>query len=322
MIKKMSIKKILVSTSALFALFLVYLIPKNEAITLSDAKEELEYVDKNVITGSIYLLDSNNYLGRATVVLNSKKTDIENRAKELLEILIKDGVGESKIPNGFKSVLPSDTKIISIKFQNDILKINLSKEVLDVKENQEEMIIEAIVYSLTSIENVDKIILYIDGDVLTKLPKTKLNLPATLDRSFGINKEYDINTTKDISGVTVYYVSKFNDNYYYVPVTKYINDNREKIRIVIDELTGSTNYNSNLMSFLDSNTKLISVNNSDNIMELEFNNSILNNLNTKEILEEVIYTIALSIDDNYNVDEVVFKVNDESIYKSVLKGIE
>ena len=322
MLKRMSIKKILVSTSALFALFLVYLIPKNEVITLDDVKQELEYVDKSVITGNIYLEDSSSYLGRATVALNSNETDIEARAKELLEILIKDGSGESKIPNGFKSILPSDTKILSIKFEDGVLKVNLSKELLDVKPEQEEKIIEAIVYTLTSINSIDKIILYVEGDILTKLPKTKINLPGTLDRSFGINKEYNITKPKDISSVIVYYVSKFNDNYYYVPLTKYVNDDREKIRIVIDELTGNTNYNSNLMSFLDSNTKLISVNNSGNIMELEFNNSILNNLNTNEILEEVIYTITLSIDDNYDVEEVLFSVEDEQIYKSVLKEVD
>ena len=320
MLKKMSIKKILVSTSALFALFLVYLIPKKEVITLDDVKQELEYVDKSVITENIYLEDSNSYLARTLVAVNS--TDIEARAKELLEILIKDGSGESKIPNGFKSILPSDTRILSVKFIDDVLKVDLSKEFLDVKEEIEEKLIEAIVYTLTSIDGVDKIILYVEGDILTKLPKTKINLPSTLDRSFGINKEYNITKPKDISNVTVYYVSKFNDNYYYVPVTKYVNDDREKIRIVIDELTSTTNYNSNLMSFLNSNTKLISVNNSDNIMELEFNNSIINNLNTNEILEEVIYTIALSISDNYNVDEIVFSVEDEQIYKTVLKEVE
>lgn len=321
MLKKMSIKKILVSTSALFALFLVYLIPKNEVITLDDIKQELEYVDKSVITGNVYLEDSNGYLGRATVALVSSETDIEARAKELIEILIKDGSGESKIPNGFKSLLPSDTKILSIKLEDGVLKLNLSKELLDVNEDQEEKMIEAIVYTLTNVEGINKIILYVEGDILTKLPKSKINLPSMLDRSFGINKEYDITQPKDISRVTVYYISKFNDNYYYVPVTKYINDDREKIKIVIDELTGNTNYNSNLMSFLDSDTKLISVNNSDNVMELEFNNSILNNLNTNEILEEVIYTILLSIDDNYDVDEVVFSVEEETIYKSVLKEI-
>ena len=42
----------------------------------------------------------------------------------------------------------------------------------------------------------------------------------------------------------------------------------------------------------------------------------------KEILEEVIYTISLSVKDNYDVNEVLFTVNDEEICKSTLKTIE
>lgn len=321
MLKKMSIKKILVSTSVLFALFLVYLIPKESINTLDDVKQKLEYVDKNAITSSIYLMDSENYLARANVLVNTKDTEIESRAKELLEILIKDGVGESKIPNGFRTIIPSDTKILSIKYEQEVLKIDLSKEFLDVDKNLEEKIVEAVVYTLTTIKDIDKIVLYVEGDVLTKLPKTKINLPSTLDRSFGINKEYDVSTTKNINQVTVFYVNKFNEEYYYVPVTKYLNDDREKIKIIVDELTSSTNYNTNLMSFLDNNTKLLSVTNNDNIMELEFNKSILNNFNTKDILEEVIYTIALSVEANYDIDQLVFSVESEKVYKSVLKEI-
>ena len=42
----------------------------------------------------------------------------------------------------------------------------------------------------------------------------------------------------------------------------------------------------------------------------------------KDILEEVIYTICLSAYDNYNVKDVVLKVNGEEIYKSIAKTIE
>ena len=45
-------------------------------------------------------------------------------------------------------------------------------------------------------------------------------------------------------------------------------------------------------------------------------------INTKEILEEVIYTISMSINDNYDVNSVIFNAEDEEIYKSVLKSIE
>ena len=186
----------------------------------------------------------------------------------------------------------------------------------------EEKVVEAIVYTLTSINGVNKVIIYVDGNILTKLPQTKINLPSTLDRSFGINKEYDINSIKDINQVTIYYVNKNNDNYYYVPVTKYLNDDRDKIKIVIDELSGNSIYNTNLMSFLNSNAELISSEKKDDLMHLNFNEYIFSDIEEKNILEEVIYTISLSVCDNYEVKGVVFNVENEEIYKTVLKTIE
>jgi len=42
---------------------------------------------------------------------------------------------------------------------------------------------------------------------------------------------------------------------------------------------------------------------------------------TKDILEEVIYTICLSIKDNYDTKEVIINVDNEEISKTVLKTI-
>lgn len=319
MLKRFWIKKIMIASSALFALLLICLIPKEDK-TLTNIKQELEYVDKGINKNEIFLLDVNNYLARTSVALTS--TDVTGKAKEILNTLITGSSGESKIPNGFRGVLPADTKILTVEYEDKILKINLSNEVMDVKEDMEEKVIEAIVYNLTSIDGVDKIMLFVDGNILTKLPKTGINLPTTLDRSYGINKEYDINSTKNITNVTVYYVNKYNGNEYYVPVTKYVNDDREKIQIIVDELTSSPIYSSNLMSYLNSNTKLLEISESVDSLDLVFNSYIFSDVDEKEILEEVIYTISLSVKDNYDVNEVSFTVNDEEICKSTLKIIE
>lgn len=323
MLKKISIRKFLVSTAALMALFLVYLIPKENSYSLKDQiKQELIYTDKEAITSPIFLLDRNNMLARTKVVVENQE-NIESRAKELLEVLIKNGAGESKIPSGFTAILPSETKIISMHYQDALLKVNFSKELLEeVKAEEEEKIVEAIVYTLTTIPEVKEIILYIDGDVLTYLPKSKITLPSTLDRSFGINKQYDLKDNKNITRVTVYYVSKYNDDFYYVPVTKYMNDDREKIKIIIDELASAPLYNSNLMSFLNQNTKLLATEQSVDRLELDFNQAIFDDIDEKNILEEVVYTISLSVADNYAVSEVVFDVESEEICKSVLKSID
>ena len=51
-------------------------------------------------------------------------------------------------------------------------------------------------------------------------------------------------------------------------------------------------------------------------MSLEFNDYIFNDYEDKKILEEVIYTISLSIYDNYNVREVSFINDSKEVYTS------
>ena len=295
MIKRFTMKRIIMSSAVLFALLLLCLIPNKEL----KIEEKVKYIENDNLKTVVYLLDNHNYLARTTVAITS--TEIEKKARDLLNILIKDSSGESKVPNGFKSIIPSNTEIKSLELVDDIIKVNFSKELLDVKEEYEEKVIEAIVYTLTSIEGVNKVIIYVDGDILSKLPKTKINLPSTLDKSYGINKEYNISSFKNINSVTVYYVSKFNDDTYYVPVTKYMNDDREKIKIIIEELASTPLYNTGLMSYLNSNISLLASEQDIDTLSLVFDDYLFNDANSKNILEEVIYSISLSGGDNYDV---------------------
>lgn len=309
-------KKVILISATLFAICLLYLIPKEETINTT---KEIEYIDNNP-KSVIYLLNDNNYLSRTMITISNN--DINIKAKELLEVLIKDGIGENKIKNGFKSIIPSDTKINSINYENNLIKVDFSKELLNVKKEYEVKIIEAIIYTLTSIDEIEQVIIYVDGEILTKLPQTGINLPSTLDRSYGINKEVNIDNYKNVNKVTIYYGAEKNDELYYIPVTKYVNDNREKIKIIIDELTSSYMYNSNLISFLSNNVKLLQAEKELDVLFLVFNEYIFGDMNTKSILEEVMYMINLSVMDNYDVKEVIYKVNDEEICKTELKVLE
>lgn len=318
MLKKIYRKKILLCFIVFFSLFLIYIIPtKKENISI---KEELIYVDKEIKTNYIYLLDSRDYLAKTKII--TTKNSKEELAKELIEALIIDGNMQDKIPSGFKAIIPSGTKIRSISFSDTIIKVDLTKDFLNVDIKDEERIIEALTYTLTEIDDIKGIMIFIEGELLTQLPQTKITLPSTLDRSYGINKEYNITNKNNITKTTIYYVSKFNDNEYYIPVTKVNNDTRNKIDIIIDELSSSNVYKTNLMSYLNNNTEVLSSSQMNNELVVNFNSAIFNDINTKEILEEVIYTISMSINDNYNVDTIVFNVDNEEIYKSVLKTIE
>ena len=106
-------------------------------------------------------------------------------------------------------------------------------------------------------------------------------------------------------------------------IKKYINSkDSDVVKIIIKELGSSPIYQTNLMSYLNANTVLNDYELDNNKLKLNFNELLLNDIDKKNILEEVIYTISLSVCDNYEVKGVVFNVENEEIYKTVLKTIE
>ena len=310
MIKRMSLKKITICVIAIIAIFLFYLFPTNDKLKVS---EELEYVSDEKLS-TIFLNDSNNYLAMTNININDES--ITSKGRKLITALIQGEKYEDNLPNGFKGVIPADTKILNTYFKDGVFKIDFSETLLDTTKENEEKVIEAIVYTLTSIDEVKFVIIYLNGEILTLLPKNNITLPATLDRSFGINKEYDITNNKDITKTTIYYINKYNDIEYYVPVTKVNNDTREKAEIIIEELSLNRTYNTNLMSYLNTNAKVIAVNKKNNDMVLDFNNYIYSDSTDNEVSDEVIKQVCLSIKDNYDINSIIFTVNNKEIYKS------
>ena len=172
--------------------------------------------------------------------------------------------------------------------------------------------IEAIIYSLTEISNINRIMIFVEGNILKELPNSKKKLPLVLDRNYGINKVYDLNSMKNINKVTTYYVSKNNNLTYYTPITCISNDKDEKIKIIIEKLKTNPTYNTNLVSYLKTSAELQNYEILENSVNLSFNNKILA-LDDDKIIEEVKYSIALSVKDSYQINETIFYVDNNLI---------
>ena len=318
MLKKMLYKKIAVATSLILVMLMLYLIPSNKDDISMEQK--LEYVYPNDLE-AIYLLDTYNNITRAKMSVNNDNEI--SKAKDLIEGLTIGGKKQDVLPNGFSGLLPMGTKLQDISLQDGLLKINFSKEFNNIKMQYEEKLIESITYTLTSIEGIDKIEISVEGVKLEYLPNSKKKLPEYLDRNYGINKEYELTTLSDIDSYTIYYVMNYNDMTYYTPVTKYVNNQgQDKVKIIIDELATSLSYESNLMSYLDNNIKLLDYEIIDKTIKLDFNDAILSDITNNLILEEVMYTIGLSLCDELDVEEVIFMVNSEEISTFSLKTID
>lgn len=312
MLKNYAIKKIMLSSIALLILTILYFFPKeNQTLEIPST---VNYKDS--LQSAIYLVDKNDYVARTDIINNNQ--DTIDSIKYLISCLTINSNNEIYIPYGFSAIIPKNTKLNDLSLENGLLKLNFSKEFLNINLNDEEKMLESLVYTLTSIKEVKKIMIFVDNELLNKMPNSQKQLSTTLDKSFGINKVYNIDNIKDTTQVTTYYLSKNDDSYYYVPITTVSNDESEKVEIIIEQLKSKPITKTNLIGFLHANAELEDYEILSNSINLSFNNYLLDDIENEIILEEVKYAIAYSINDTYGIDSVNYIIDNKKIDELVL----
>lgn len=310
MIKNGSFRRILVASFALIIVLIsIYLFPKD------DVKIPSKTIYSKVETSAIYLIDKNNYVARTNINIEAKEK--EAKALELINALI-NGTSKNKyLPDGFISYIPSGTVINKININGDVITIDFNDNFLNIKDLKEEKMIESLVYTLTEIDGINNVKILINGNNLLKLPISGKNLPPILNRKIGINRKIKTNSFKNTQDVTTYFLSSDN-NKYYIPVTLTTDNQKEKIEIIIKELESKDNIDSNLSTYISAGTILQNYQILENEFNMEFNDLIFNDL--KDIDEEVIYGLALSVKDNYDINKISIDVNNKQIKAYALKN--
>ena len=313
MLRKKALRKIFITTMSLFIIMTIYLIPLTEK-TL-ETNLEFEYIT-DLANSSIYLLDDNNYLVKTKVLLDNEK--IEDNIKSIINNLTI--TNESKFPDQLKAIIPKNTKLKTITVDNDLVTLDFSKELLNIDEGLSVKLIEAIVYSITELDNITKVNIEVDSLPLETYPNSNKKITLPLTRDIGINNEYTYNTLDNITKVVIFYGEDIDSDFYYVPVTKYINnnDNKDKIDIIVEELTTSYIYEDNLRSILNENVELIDKEIVDSdLFILNFNSALFDS--NSILKEEVLYTLSYSVFANYDVNTISFEVDNKEV-KTITKS--
>lgn len=243
----------------------------------------------------IYLLSNDDYLVKANIYLEN--STLEEKAKKIIEYL---KVNNKNLPKGLKGYLLKDIKVNKINIEDNNLKISFSKEFLNIE--NKDLVITGIVYSLNKLPNIETIEILVEDSYIE-------NYNYKLNKEIGINKEYILNNRNNIKQVTVYYYNEINNTEYLTPVTKYINDEREKVEIIIEEL--SNNVPDNLIGYLSEKTKLVDFKEDNNLIILNFNKNFKSSNDI--INQKTMNLIAESIFENYDINMVLFQENAQKI---------
>lgn len=293
MLKKKAIRKIFVTTLSMLIILTIYTIPTTSKPKVLRTNLEIEDIT-NLSTDKIYLLNKNNYLVKADVFIDSTKQ--EEKIKKIINYLT---INNNKIPSNLNGYIPKNTKLIDFNIESNSIVLNFSNEFTN--SNNEEIMITGIVYSLLELSEINEVSFKVENNFYKNY--------TNLTKDIGINKNILYNNRKDINKVVTYYLDD-TDNYY-VPVTNYVNDTREKIEIIVDSLKETKK---GLISYINDNTELLNYIEENNLLILNFSKELKNKNSISE--DKILNTISYSVFDNYDVNMVMFQVEGET-YKYI-----
>lgn len=298
MLKTSALKRITIASFALIIFGLICVIPTN-----TKENKNVSIIYENIKDIPVYLQDHNNYISRVNI--NSNEDDINY----IIELLTINGKYHILIPYGFNATIPENTKLLNYEIKNKILYLNFNEELLNVSIDNEDKMIESIIYSLCEFDSINGIVIKVNDIKLTKLPKSGKVLPEILNYQYGINKTYNLNSLKNTEQVTVYYLSKYNNIDYYIPITMVANTNLSKVEVIVSELKTTPYIKANISSYLKASYELEQYEIMENSIKLTFNNELLMGVSDDDIEEELKYILTLSLRDTYNIEDITININ-------------
>ena len=290
MLKRKALRKIFITTLSMLIILTIYTIPTTQKPNVLRTSLEIEDIT-NLSTDKIYLLNKDNYLVKTDVFIDDNK-----KIEKMIDYLT---INNNKIPSNLNGYIPKNTKLLNYNIESNSLVLNFSNEF--TKSSNEELMITGIVYSLLELPDIKEVSFQVEN----KFYKDYTNL----NKDIGINKNLMYTNRSNINKVVIYYLDK--EDKYYVPVTNYVNDKREKIEIIIDSLKETKK---GLISYINDNTKLLDYKEDNNLFILNFSKELKNKNTNSE--EKILNTISYSVFDNYDVNMIMFQIEGET-YKYI-----
>lgn len=280
--------------------------------TESDVEDVSDPVDlTETVARQLYLIDSNGMV--ASQILELPLSESKEVATQVLEYLVQDGPVTEVLPNGFRAVIPAGTEILGLNLTDDgTMIVDLSEEFSEYSPDDELKIIESVTHTLTQFDSVERVQLWINGHPLDEMPVNGTPIGEGYSKANGINI---INTDTidfvDSQAVTMYYPANHEENRYYIPVTQYVESEDDNMyQSIVQALMDGPGFNTNVVHVFNGNAMLVEepALNDDGVLELIFNEAILQDDDESMISDEVMETIVRTLTEQQSIEAVNVKV--------------
>lgn len=290
-------------------------IEKVDENTEEDNGETEEVNVNELVERQLYLVDADGMVVPQTLSIPADESKAV--AKQMLTYLVKDGPVTDYLPNGFQAVLPANTEILGLNLLEDgTLIVDVSDDFTHYEADEELTIIQAMTHTLTQFDNIDRIQLRINGEDQSEMPVNGTPISEGYSQSNGINlmieEQPDLLHSK---AVTVFYPKQYNRYMYFVPMTQYITDMEDNFygSIVQALIEGPSQHVQALQVFNDGTTLVNKPSIKDGILQLEFNENILKEVEKSIISDDVMETLARTFTAQGDIDAIDVKVENKDV---------
>ncbi|WP_047985016.1 GerMN domain-containing protein [Ornithinibacillus californiensis] len=257
----------------------------------------------------LFLLDSNGLV--APQVLELPVPESKEVASQVLEYLVKDGPVTSLLPNGFQAVLPAGTEVLGLSIEDGTITVDLSAEFAEYAATDEMRILEAMTFTLTQFDNVERVKLRVNGEDLKAMPVDGTPIANGYTRANGINiVESDTVDLINSKAVTMYFPTEHDDNQYFVPVTQYVEVEDGNVHeAIVQALIDGPSYDTNLMHVFNGETMLLDDPKlTSGVLEIVFSQGVLKDMENGVIADDVMETLVRTLTEQEAIEAVNIKV--------------
>jgi germination protein M len=307
------VSTVLLSGCGLFGTEVVKKVDPPQKVSIVDKVTSKETVAKKdnsqaTVKTELYLIDKNGYVVPQTLAL--PKTN--SIAKQALEYLVANGQVSEMLPNNFRAVIPADTALSVNISKEGVATVNFSKEFKNYQPADEQKILQSITWTLTQFDNVKQVKLKMNGHDLTEMPVNGTPISDKLSRANGINIDTtDVNDITNTKPLTVYYIGGEEGSYYYVPVTRRVDNSvKDNVVAVVNELVNGPSGKSTLLSDFMPDVKLLGDPKLESgTVTLNFNKNIYGSFKEKVISQQLLDELVLSLTEQKGIEKVAVTVD-------------
>lgn len=199
---------------------------------------------------------------------------------------------------GLYPVFSDQLEVLSVDLNDHVLTLNVNDEI--VANHNDMDILEALTFTMTDYEDVDRLKLQINGQDISYLPNSQIPV-SSLTQDLGLNNFVETSSIlHETIPVMVYNEKVINQYSYYIPTTMRLNENdsiEEKVKTILSQIQGKI--------------QVVDVSLKDGTLNVELgSNILLDNEKIDQTLEDL---IVLSLSSLKDVKDVKLKINHEDV---------